>query len=189
MEKSDIKTSVTTAVGVVVVLFLCLACSNKPEMSSDVVNRTEAPRLRADEITTLVSDSGITRYRITTKTWLVFDKTEEPYWDFPDGLHLESFDEQFQVTSRLDCRRARYYEQRKLWQLDDSVRAMNVNGDHFATQQLFWNQTSERVYSDSLITIDQNDKRIVGEGFESNQEMTRYTIRKTRGIIPISTEE
>ena len=125
----------------VVMLFLCIACggNQKPEVSNEIVdNRGETPRLRVNEITTLISDSGVTRYRITAPKWLVFDKAEEPYWDFPEGLHLESFDEQFHIEAEVDCRRARYYEQRKLWQLDDSVRAMNFQGNRFATQQLFW---------------------------------------------------
>ena len=176
----------------VVMLFLCIACggNQKPEVSNEIVdNRGETPRLRVNEITTLISDSGITRYRITAPKWLVFDKAAEPYWDFPEGLHLESFDEQFHIEAEVDCRRARYYEQRKLWQLDDSVRAMNFQGNRFATQQLFWDQNTERIYSDSTIIIHQSDKQIIGEGFESNQSMTRYTIRKTRGIIPIDPNE
>lgn len=179
----------TIALGAVVLLFLSVACSNKPKVSNEVVNPTATPRLRADSITTLISDSGVTRYRITAKTWKVFDKVDEPYWDFPNGLHLESFDSKFNIAAEISCRRAIYYERRKLWQLDDSVRAMNYEGNRFATQQLFWDQNAERIYSDSLIVIDQTDKQIVGEGFESNQTMTRYTIRNTRGIFPIDSEE
>lgn len=170
-------------------LFLFVACNNKPQVSNEVVNRTETPSLYANSITTLISDSGITRYRITAATWKVFDKVEDPYWDFPEGLHLESFDAQFNTAAEISCKRAVYYEERKLWQLDDSVRAKNYEGNRFATQQLFWDQNTERIYSDSLIVIDQIDKQIVGEGFESNQTMTRYTIRNTRGIFPVDSEE
>lgn len=63
----------------VVMLFLCIACggNQKPEVSNEIVdNRGETPRLRVNEITTLISDSGITRYRITAPKWLVFDKAE-----------------------------------------------------------------------------------------------------------------
>ncbi len=189
MEHRRITWHATIALGAVVLLFLSVACSNKPKVSKEVLNRTEMPRLRADSITTLISDSGVTRYRITAPVWEVFDKTDEPYWDFPEGLHLESFDAQFNTAAEISCRHAIYYQQRKLWQLDDSVRAMNYEGNHFATQQLFWDQNAERIYSDSLIVIDQTDKQIVGEGFESNQTMTRYTIRNTRGIFPVDSEE
>lgn len=147
------------------------------------------PGLKVDDITTIISDSGITRYRISAKVWCVYDKATEPYWDFPEGLHLERFDEQYNPDAKIDCKRARYYQNRRVWELNDSVRATNLQGDQFATQQLFWSQNEERIYSDSAIVVTQRDKKIMGEGFESNQSMTRYTIRKTKGIIPIESEE
>ncbi len=36
-------------------------------------------------VTTLVSDSGVTRYRINTEEWLVFDRKNPPYWAFEKG--------------------------------------------------------------------------------------------------------
>ena len=162
-------------------LFLCIACGDKPPITEAITNRNERPRLKVDDITTIISDSGITRYRISAKVWCVYDKAAEPYWDFPEGLHLERFDEYY--------KRARYYQNRRLWELNDSVRATNLQGDQFATQQLFWSQNEERIYSDSAIVVTQRDKKIMGEGFESNQSMTRYTIRKTKGIIPIESGE
>jgi len=180
---------ITIALGVIVILFLCISCGDKPPMTEAITNRSETPRLKVDEITTIISDSGITRYRITAKVWCMYDKTSEPYWDFPEGLHLERFDENYNVDAKIDCKRARYYDTRRLWELNDSVRATNLDGDQFATQQLFWSQNEERIYSDSAIVVTQRDKKIMGEGFESNQSMTRYTIRKTKGIIPIESEE
>ncbi len=170
-------------------LFLCASCGDKTPVAEAISNRSEAPRLKVDEITTIISDSGITRYRIIAKVWCVYDKTDEPYWDFPQGLHLERFDEFYNTDAKIDCKRARYFESRRVWELNDSVRATNIEGDQFETQQLFWSQNDERIYSDSAIVVTQRDKKIMGEGFESNQSMTRYTIRKTKGIIPIETED
>lgn len=187
--KPIFKQRVTIAFGAIVMLFLCIACGEKIDITESLDKGEEIPRLRADEITTIVSDSGIIRYRISTPVWLVYDKKTEPYWLFPRGLHLERFDEHFVTDAKIDCKRAKYYVSRKLWVLNDSVRATNLQGDKFATQELFWNQTEERIYSDSLIVITQVDKEITGEGFESNQTMTRYTIRKTKGIIPIDKDQ
>jgi len=56
-----------TAFVVVFVLFLSISCVNdKPQITDSVGNRAEYARLKAFEITTIVSDSGITRYRVTT---------------------------------------------------------------------------------------------------------------------------
>lgn len=187
--KDITKIRITIALGVIVMLFLCASCGDKTPVAEAISNRSEVPRLKVDEITTIISDSGITRYRIIAKVWCVYDKTDEPYWDFPQGLHLERFDEFYNTDAKIDCKRARYFESRRVWELNDSVRATNIEGDQFETQQLFWSQNDERIYSDSAIVVTQRDKKIMGEGFESNQSMTRYTIRKTKGIIPIETED
>jgi hypothetical protein len=42
------------------------------------------------------------------------------------------------------------------------------------------------MYSDSVIHIKQEKQILVGRGFNSNQSMTEYTIRKTEGIFPIT---
>ena len=41
------------------------------------------------------------------------------------------------------------------------------------------------IYSDSFIHIETPDEVIEGYGFTSNEQMTRYKIRRTSGIFPI----
>ena len=59
----------------------------------------------------------------------------------------------------------------------------NQKGERFNTELLFWDQNKQRVYSDRFIRIEQPDRVITGYGFESNQEMTIYTIYKPEGIF------
>jgi hypothetical protein len=68
------------------------------------------------------------------------------------------------------------------------VKATNLDGEHFECDQLFWDENTEKVYSDSRVKITQKDKIITGYGFESNQALTKYTIRKPEGIFPLSEE-
>ena len=35
------------------------------------------------DVSTLISDSGVVRYKIESPIWLVFDQASEPYWKFP----------------------------------------------------------------------------------------------------------
>ena len=44
----------------------------------------------------------------------------------------------------------------------------------------------EKVYSDKFMRIEQEDKIIIGIGFESNQDMTQYKIFNSQGIFPVS---
>ena len=64
---------ITTAFWVVVVLFSLSACTGKePEFAEAIKDRAALPYLHATDITTVVSDSGITRYRINTPQWDIF---------------------------------------------------------------------------------------------------------------------
>ena len=162
-------------------------------------DRAAIPVLDAQEITTLISDSGVTRYRITAREWRVYDKAQPSYWEFPSGIYLEQFDHSLRISSTLRADYAYYDDQAEIWHLTGNVFATNVNGEKFETPELFWSQKTERVYSDSAITIIQPPSHtavkadeekakgtvIKGMGFESNQDMTKYTIRRPTGIFSI----
>lgn len=176
----------TTAISVVVVLFLLISCtSNETEQIDPVINRAEIPRLHALQVTTVISDSGITRYRINTPQWDIYDKSNQPYWEFPVGVHFERFDEMLNVDANIHCEYAKFLENEQLWELKKNVRATNIQGELFETEHLFWNQREGKIYSDSLIKITQANYIITGVGFESNQEMTKYQVKNTTGVIPV----
>ena len=42
-----------------------------------IADRASAAVLEANDVTTIISDSGIIRYRIKAKTWKVFDKADK----------------------------------------------------------------------------------------------------------------
>lgn len=171
----------------VVVLCFMVACSDiHPDTVAISVNRAKLPGMIATQVTTLISDSGITRYRITTPIWYIYDRASEPYWYFPKGIFLQRFDENYHVDGSIRCDSARYLQGKQLWELDGKVKAMNLQGETFETPQLFWNQRDQHIYSDSLIRVTQHAKIIIGVGFDSNQALTKYTIRNPEGIIPVN---
>ncbi len=81
---------------------------------------------------------------------------------------------------------AKYYEKKSLWEFNGDVEAKNLQGEIFRTEQMFWDENQKRIYSDKEISITQHTKIINGIGFESNSSLTRYTIRRPTGIIPVN---
>jgi len=181
------KSNSLTIVILAVVLCFCTACTDKQsETPVKHINRNALPRMSAENVVTLISDSGITRYRITTPLWYMYDKVPEPYWAFPKGLHLQRFNERYHIDAEINCKRAFYYQNRQLWKLEGKVKALNLQGETFESEQIFWSQRDKRIYSDSLIRITKQTQIIVGKaGFESNESMTKYIIKQTNGIIPV----
>ena len=172
---------------VMLLLLLTIACSSEKKEIVDVAFDPEKTyTMKATEVNSLVSDSGLTRYRLNAKEWLVFDKAKEPYWYFPEGIYVEKFDTLFQAEASIKADTAFYYSKQELWRLVGNVKVESLQGEKFDTSELFWNQKEGKVYSDKYIKIEQEDKVITGVGFESNQEMTQYKIFNSKGTVPVS---
>jgi LPS export ABC transporter protein LptC len=171
--------------------FLFQSCTNKdkPDKIAAVANRANVPSLHAEDVSTIISDSGVSRYRISAPLWEIYDKCEHPHQLFKKGIRLERFDENLKVDANIRGDYAYFDERKQLWELDGNVKAINLQGEVFETEQLFWDEVSERIYSDKYIKITQVSHIITGIGFESNQSMTRYQIKNPQGIFPMKENE
>lgn len=178
--------NITAAFYAAVMFVLFPACSGKDKnLAEAITERDSLPSMKSLGVTTLISDSGITRYKIITEEWTIFDKKDPPYWAFEKGVYLEKFDSLFRIDANIKADTAYYYEKKKLWELRSNVSIRNLKGDKFDTDLLFWDEKKEEIYSDKYIRIEQEDKTITGYGFESNQELTEYQIRNTTGIFTV----
>lgn len=167
-------------------MLLMQACGkNEREVVAVVVNPDSVPTMVTRDVQSLISDSGLTRYRITTRLWLVFDEAKIPVWKFPIGLYIEKFDTTFKTEAYIKCDSATYFMNDQLWRLDGNVEIRNTKKELFLTEQIFWSQYKHEVYSDSFIHIERQDRIIEGYGFTSNEKMTVYQINRPSGIFPI----
>ena len=178
--------NITAAFYAAVMFVLFSSCSGKNKnLAASITERDSLPSMKSLGVTTLISDSGITRYKIITEEWNIFDKKNPPYWAFEKGVYLEKFDTLLRIDANIKADTAYYYEKKKLWELRSNVNIQNLKGDKFETDLLFWDEKKKEIYSDRFIRIEQEDKTITGYGFESNQELTEYQIRNTTGIFTV----
>ncbi|SHJ47639.1 LPS export ABC transporter periplasmic protein LptC [Bacteroides stercorirosoris] len=176
--------SITIAFGVVVMLLLFSACSGRhKDLGNAITERDSLPVMDTKGVMTLISDSGVTRYRINTEEWLVFDKKNPSYWAFEKGIYLENFDSVFNVEASIKSDTAYYYDKQKLWKLISNVHIQNLKGEKFDTNLLYWDQNKHRVYSDERVRIEQPDQIIYAIGFESDEQLNKYRFFKTEGIF------
>ena len=117
----------------------------------DSVNESDTlPSMTSLGVTTLISDSGITRYKIVTEEWTIHDKKNPPFWAFEKGVYLEKFDTLFHIDASIKADTAYYYERKKLWELRGNVQIHSQRGDKFETQQLFWDEKEKKISVDLL---------------------------------------
>ena len=132
-------------------------------------------------VNTLISDSGVMKYRIVTERWEVNDKRNPSRWIFDKGLFLEQFDEKFHVQSYIQCDTAYYYDQKKLWELRSRVRILTKDGLRFSSEQLFWDEDRHELYSNVFSRLVTPERTLQGSYFRSDERMTRYYVSNSQG--------
>jgi LPS export ABC transporter protein LptC len=169
-----------------------VSCGKKKEKLLDItVDPETMPTMITDNVSTLISDSGITRYKLIADLWEVYDKAKEPFWYFPKGFYLERFNEDYFIEATVLADTAWNFNKKKLWRLKGHVNVKNIVGDEFKSDELFWDQNAKKVYSEKLIEIKKaNGLYLQGYGFTSNQEMTSYQIERPHDSrIPLKDDE
>ena len=176
--------------GILVVLAITMSACRKETLPDQTYTapRAEMPALSTTDVSTLISDSGVTRYRIEAPLWEIYDKSEPPYQEFPHGIYLEQFDENLDVQASLKADYGHYDETEQIWTLRGNVHALNREGEQFDSPLMHWSQKRKRVYSDTIIKITRETSIIEGVGFDSNEEMSKYTILHPTGVFPIDEE-
>lgn len=183
--------NITVAAWATVMFILFPACSGgEKNMAEAITERDSLPSMRTLGVTTLISDSGITRYKIITEEWEIYDKKNPPYWAFEKGVYLEKFDTLFHIDASIKADTAYYYEKKKLWELRNNVHIRNLKGDKFDTHLLFWDEKEEKIYSSKPIHIEQADGTIINGqyGFKSNQQLTDFEVYNSSGVILVEND-
>ena len=171
---------------IVLVTLLAAACGEeRKSYVPNVGDGNSTPTMTTLDVNTFISDSGYTRYHITSDIWQMFEEAKEPFWRFPVGLFLEQYDLAMKPEADIRADSAVYFSRRRIWRLDGHVVMVNVQGDSFLTNQLFWDQQQRKVYSDSFIHIVRTDRIIEGYGFESDQSMRYYSVQHPTAILPV----
>ena len=177
----------TTAIAVVVLLFVT-SCNDTQSDGISIEQRDSLAMMSTYGVSTVISDSGRISYRIDTDEWLIFDRRNPPYWAFEKGVYLEKYDREMNVEATIKCDTAYYYSEMKLWKLIGNVDIRNPKNERFYTELMYWDQEKEKIYSEAYIKIEQEDQVTEGVGFSSNQNMTQWEIKNTKGIYAVKDE-
>lgn len=176
-----------SVIGLCIVLMSVWSCrKEKKEVFDQSIDPETHPTMTTTDVNTVISDSGILRYRILAPTWLMFDEAKDPKWRFPLGMHMERYDNFKKINATIDCDSATYLTQKDIWELNGAVDIHSADGQRFLTEQLFWNRTTRRVYTDSFIHIRRPDRIVEGYGLRSNDQFTDYEILRPTGSFPVS---
>ena len=177
--------TITFLVIVMPLFFSFFSCGGEKKEFIDLSTHEQIYLMKATDWSTLVSDSGITRFKMDAAVFYIFDEAPEPYWYFPEKIHVERFDTLFRVEASLDADTAYYYTNKNLVRAIGHVVIESLAGERFETSELYWDRNTEELYSDKFIRVTKGDFVNTGVGFRSNQFLTQYQIYQSGAEIPI----
>ena len=163
-------------------LSLLIACSEAQEhIAPPVYDRDSASMMTTYGVNTLISDSGVIKYRIVTERWDVNMVKNPSRWSFEKGVFFEQFDERFHVEAYIQADTAWYFDQQKLWHLRGRVRIRNINGLLYESEELFWDGNRHEFYSNVFSKVTTPERYMEGTYFLSDEHMSHYTVSNSKG--------
>ena len=135
--------------GLLLATLLFTACSEeaKEHIAPPIYERDSVSMMTSYGVNTLISDSGVIKYRIVTERWDVNTIRQPNRWEFMKGVFFEQFDEQFRVQAYIQSDTAWYFDKLKLWKLRGRVRIRNNNGLVYRSEELYWDGIHHEFYS------------------------------------------
>ena len=169
---------------------LLYSCEERRDKNDDDENMLTQ---QSDSLTIIQSSEGHREFVFKTPLMERYELAREPYMEFRRGVEITTYDDSTGLEeSNLVADYAIFFEKRELWEAKGNVVARNADGQILYTQQLFWNQSTHRVYSNVDSKVVQGQDVFIGEGFESDDKFEKWSFRKFTGkltVDPSVTEE
>ena len=163
-------------------LLLLNACTEAHEHTAPAINPEDSVSMMTSYgVNTLISDSGVIKYRIVTEQWDVNTVRQPSRWEFMKGIFFEQFDEQFHVQGYIQADTAWYFDQKRLWKLRGRVNLRNINGLIYTSEELYWDGIKHEFYSTCYSKVVTPERTIEGTYFRSDEQMNHYMVSNSQG--------
>lgn len=169
-----------TIVLVSLIIFSCVDEKNKNVLEKETF---EGPSIEMDSITLIFSDSVKVKIKLKAPKQLILDNDDR---EFPEGIYLEFYDKNEEVSSVLVGDRGYYIKKENHYKAEGNVILYNkVSKDELSTEELIWEPDDEKVHTDKFVTIKSEGEIHTGEGLTADQDFGSYTILNPSGTLSI----
>lgn len=172
------------------VMVFLVACSKKKDNSAPAIrDRDSVAVMTTYGVNTLVSDSGVIKYRIVAEEWEINEVKKPSQWVFNKGILLTQFDLKKHVVGYIQCDTAVYFDKERQWNLRGRVRIKTADGVEFQSSQLYWNEARHEIWSHAYSHLKTPERDLKGNWFRSNEDMTDYEIKKVKGWLMVEDKD
>ncbi len=157
--------------------------SNLDEVSKIGVSENE-PIGVAENINLKRTDSGRVIANLVSPKMLDFSNRDFAYNEFPDGVHLDLYDENNQKSTVI-ADYAIVYDKTNLIDMQGNVILASHKKDTLFAEQLFYDQEREWLFTNQPVTFISANNVINGGGFDSDIEFNQAQVLAVDGAITL----
>ena len=172
----------------IILFFLVfISCTNDPKVVQEFVSGKELPIERIKEAELIQTENGNIKVKIVANTISRFQNSH-PELIFSNNLVVTFYTDSSKVQSILKAEDASIDEQKRIMIASNNV-MLESEDKKLETEELVWNEVSNKIYTDKKVKITTGTEVIFGEGFTSNPDFTEYSIVKIQGSLNFDSEE
>jgi LPS export ABC transporter protein LptC len=141
------------------------------------------PLSEAEDVEMFYSESDHVKIKMTAKLVYEFINGDR---EFPKGLYLEFYNEAGQLESILKANQAYFFKEENKWRGRGNVEVKNIQkNEQLNTEELFWKPAQQKIYTESFVTIREQEDVLYGNGLDAKQDLSDYTITHPTGIFDV----
>jgi len=166
--------------------FLLLAgCKNDEGKLKELTNVPPASLVSAKHIDVLFSESGRLQARVTAPIANSITGSY-PYLEFPDGFVVNIYDSSKRIETTITGDYGKRVEKTRIMEAKGNVVVLNIRKkEQLNTASLIWDEKKRTIYSNVPVKITTPGKVLFGDGMQSNESFSEYTIIRPHGQMDV----
>lgn len=165
------------------------SCKNDIEVINALDFNDTLPLVTARDIEMLYSESAKVQIKLVSPLLIRYEGVD-PYNEFPQGFTVYFYDTNMNVKSTISADYGISHEQNKLMEARYNVVVFNIDkNEKLNTEELFWDQVKEIIYSNKFVKVTRDDEVITGDGLKADQTFETIEIEHPKGLIAVEDSE
>ncbi|HEY8781940.1 MAG TPA: LPS export ABC transporter periplasmic protein LptC [Mucilaginibacter sp.] len=176
-------------------LFICMlslsACENSLNDIQKIASKEEdKPISKSTDVDVIYSDSAKVKARLLAPLMIELDDAVKGYQEMPKGVKIIFYDENLQQKGTIISDYAIRLTKENTITFRKNVVASNAQGETFKSDELIYDQTAKKLYSNKPVQITMTNGNVMnGTGFNSNESLYPWHIEQSTGVFHVDEKQ
>ncbi len=170
-------------------VLLLVSCKNDPEKIKMLTSKRAINIDKGEGIMGIYSTRGNVKARLFADHYIKNSGAHPPYTAMNGHFKVEYYNDSGVIQQILTADSCRYYENEGNVIVWGNVVVLTTKGEKMTTEELVWNRSAEKIFSEKRVHISTGTEVLEGTGFEANQDFSWYQILHPNGAVQVNKGE